>query len=442
MHKQPGSSAPIRLLAAVVLLAPALAVTVLHAQASDEEGYVEEESQAFDATDVAPGDPLVTDEEWVEIEMTEDEDWAGDFEDDDESDDALPTDPRLDPTGADWDVVYWVDDGQTDGEAPDEWADGSTGPGDVLVVTADGRPPEHGPMRPPDISIAGPTASPPGGAPGDGDTPYSIGGKPVLGGAAAWQAQIYYPYQSEKWAAELQKGKQLWELQHYCGGSLIADDWVLTAAHCINEDMLKAGYRIRLGAEDISKDTGLSFKIDRIVRHSQYDNKALPNPPPNMYANDIALVHIVDDRPAQHRDAARIRPISLRKEILPARTQVTATGWGKTGAVDGFAPSAVLLKVDLAVMDGVRCRQLPGYGPQRINDNVICAAHPMRSTCRGDSGGPLILTNGAPALVGIVSWGKKQCTGDGQPAVFTSIASYYDWIQQAMQLDPLKDSLP
>ena len=71
---------------------------------------------------------------------------------------------------------------------------------------------------------------------------------------------------------------------------------MLTAAHCIDEDMVKAGYRVRLGATDISKNEGMSYKIDRIVRHSQYQQKILPAPPPNMYANDIALIRIVDDR--------------------------------------------------------------------------------------------------------------------------------------------------
>jgi len=96
----------------------------------------------------------------------------------------------------------------------------------------------------------------------------------------------------------------------------------------------------------------------------------------------------------------------------------------------------------MKVMATERCRELPGYGPDKIHDKVICAADPGRSTCRGDSGGGLTFTNGAPKVVGVVSWGKVKCAGDGQPGAYTRIASYIDWIKQAMALDPSRNALP
>lgn len=396
----------------------------VHGQEPDPE--LDPDIQPVDAAEEDPIDETTQDEadeddeEWQDVPMTDDEDWASEVIVD-ESDDAIPVDAELDPTGEDWEVTEFLDDADNLEEDPDSATDGIKDFSDVPTVR------RH---------VSRPKSSRP-----DEDVPYSTGGKPVRDRGAPWQAQIFYPHSAPQWAEKLRKGTPLWQLQHYCGGTLIANDWVLTAAHCIDEDMVKSGYRVRLGAQDISKDDGTTFKIDRIVRHSKYESKLLPASP-NMYANDIALVHLVDDGPPSPRDPARIRAIPLYQQKVAAGAEVTGTGWGKTEAVEGHAPSAVLMKVDLRVMDAERCKQLPGYGPKKIHGNVICASHPQRSTCQGDSGGAIILTNGAPTVVGVVSWGKKRCSGDGQPGAYTRVEGYLDWIKQAMQLDASRNSLP
>ena len=363
-----------------------------------------------------------------------DDDWAADVVVD-ESDDAIPADDELNPAGVDWAVVEFEDDGDEEGIAEAAPAGDVRDAEDMPVI----RRPVRGARASQPAKPAAPSKA---GSAGNEDVPYSTGGKPVSARGVPWQAQIYYPSEAPQWAEKIRSGTPLWQLQHYCGGALIADDWVLTAAHCIDEDMVKAGYRVRLGATDISKDEGMSFKIDRIVRHSQYRQKILPAPPPNMYANDIALVRIVDDRDQGRRDPAVIRPIPLFDGKVGPGAEVTGTGWGKTESVEGHAPSAMLMKVDLRAMDNEICRNRPSYGPERIGGTVVCASHPQRSTCQGDSGGALTFTNGAPKVVGVVSWGKKRCTGDGQPGVYTRIESHLGWIRQAMQLDPSRSALP
>jgi hypothetical protein len=430
MPSQSPTQSPYAVFAAILAFGLCMA-TPAPAQEPDPDPLADEDEPSTVEDDpVDEDDPAEPDEEsedegtveivdWDDLPMGDDEEWVAEVVVD-ESDDAIPSDPSLDDPDQEWAESY-PDDGDGVEDAPVAVSDG--------FRVGEGMPTLRRLPRP---------ASSPGG---DEDVPYSTGGKPVRDAGAPWQAQVYYPNTAPQWSARLAQGTPLWQLQHYCGGTLIAPDWVLTAAHCIDEDMVKAGYRVRLGTQDISKGDGWTYKIDRIVRHSQYGGKKLPATP-NMYANDIALIHIVEDLRQPPRDPARVRAIPLYERPVPAGAEVTGTGWGKTEAVEGHAPSAVLMKVDLRVMETGRCQQLPGYGPQKIHANVICAAHPERSTCQGDSGGAITLTNGAPTVVGVVSWGKKRCSGDGQPGAYTRVASYRDWISQAMRLDPSKNALP
>ncbi|WP_310469113.1 serine protease [Sphingomonas sp.] len=252
----------------------------------------------------------------------------------------------------------------------------------------------------------------------------------ALAGGAPWQAQIYSNFTS--YSAEELAQKTFAELAHRCGGSLIAPEWVLTAAHCISQEQVDKGYRVRLGATDLEAGDGISFRIDRLVRHPAYD--------PKTNANDIALIRLAADEKTVAAPAGKVAVIRLHGDEddppLAAGERVSATGWGKTAPGSDGRHSTMLMKVDLGVID---CASVPAYAG-RTDGAMLCAGAPGKDSCQGDSGGPLILTYGEPLLVGVVSWGDG-CADAARPGVYMRVAAYRDWIDRALAADPAQNAV-
>ncbi|XP_026731419.1 transmembrane protease serine 9-like isoform X1 [Trichoplusia ni] len=215
--------------------------------------------------------------------------------------------------------------------------------------------------------------------------------------------------------------------RQFCGGSLMDDRHVLSAAHCVAHmtSWDVARLTARLGDYNIRTNTETQHverKIKRVVRHRGFDMRTL--------YNDVAVLTL--DQPVSFTN--NIRPICLPSGGRASYQGKVATviGWGSLRE-SGPQPS-VLQEVSIPIWSNQECQlKYGGAAPGGIVEHMLCAGKASMDSCSGDSGGPLMVNeNGRWTQVGIVSWGIG--CGKGQyPGVYTRVTYFMPWIQKNSQ---------
>ncbi|EFN88238.1 chymotrypsinogen A [Harpegnathos saltator] len=241
-------------------------------------------------------------------------------------------------------------------------------------------------------------------------------GKPSKRGSWPWQVSLQLLHPTHGF------------IGHWCGGVLIDPKWVLTAAHCIHNEL----FNLPIGALwtavvgewelDAGGHGSTRLPVEKVILHERFNN----------YLHDIALMKLA--RPAPLSKVVRTICLPDPEENFAERQCVTS-GWGRYGPSPSL--STALLEANVPLLNLEECLQV--YGTLvPIRKGHLCAGHTDGSTgsCVGDSGGPLQCrrADGVWQLAGVTSFGSG-CARPGYPDVYTRIQHYLNWIKKTISND-------
>ncbi|XP_058036451.1 prostasin [Ahaetulla prasina] len=239
-----------------------------------------------------------------------------------------------------------------------------------------------------------------------------VGGSNAQNGQWPWQANLNF------------------NGHHACGATLIAPQWLVSAAHCFPKGNDIQLYEVTLGSYQLknpSPDIQVT-QIDQVVKHPDFNEDEGSQ-------GDIALVKLKDSIPYSRT----IRPICLPASSVsfPQGMTCTVTGWGNVHESTSLPSPMTLqqLEVPIIGLDTCRCLYRRNPDPEEshtLHRDMMCAGfvEGKKDACQGDSGGPLsCLVDNAWFLAGVVSWGSS-CGAANRPGVYIRLPFYADWIKE------------